>query len=79
MAIRFASTSQSANPSKPLEEVPANLSARDVPKIARAGKAKAWGVRLDASLLELIRRNSHNQTFDAEAMVELYASLKGWK
>lgn len=59
-----------------IDLVEAEKSAR---KVSRHGKTKQWGVRLDEAVLDLVKRNSKNHTQDAEAMIELYASLRGWE
>lgn len=43
------------------------------------GEMKAWGVRIDKAVLDLVRRNSKNQTREAEEMILMYASKMGWK
>jgi len=52
---------------------------REIQKIEMAGEKKAWGVRIDSALHDLIRRNSKNQTADAEEMILEYVKRKGWK
>lgn len=47
-------------------------------KVDLTGERKVWGVRIDKAVLDLVKRNSKNQTQDAEDMVLLYAAKKGW-
>ena len=46
--------------------------------VERTGDKKAWGPRIDTAILDLVKRNSKNQTQDAEEMILLFAAMKGW-
>ena len=50
-----------------------------VVKVDLVGKPKQWGVRIDEAIHELVKRNSKNQTEDAEKMILLYAAKMGWE
>lgn len=79
MAIRFKSgpeAKMSVSGKEPMDHVALE---KAVKKIERKGKAKQWGVRLDEAYFDLVKRNSRNHGKDAEAMIEIYASIKGWE
>lgn len=79
MAIRFKSEPEvkmAAASEKPMDHIAMEKAAK---KIERKGKAKQWGVRLDEAYFDLVKRNSRNHGKDAEAMIEIYASIKGWE
>lgn len=46
--------------------------------VERTGEKKAWGPRIDTAILDLVKRNSKNQTADAEEMILIYATMNGW-